>query len=311
MTNYLEYLASVPESGWCGSTRAAAFLDVLAKRLNVIVQTPQAKRYGVLAEGLELLADSVATLAADGAHLAESGNRQSAAVLYSFAEEEAAKILIVLDLARCGWQNQALVKACLKNCYNHLSRGLYVTAYERSPADLAEVRRYLDQWRSQYYLDGPMEVDWIFGNWVITNREEALYADYVQDEHGNSRWTGPAERVALYNGFDYPVPAGRVVRLVAAMWQVGLLTEAGLTATHAAWDGVLVDDAMHWSDLQPITAAALMDLAAQLGRDYSSDEDKAAIAAVLDQWIFPLSELDLSMTEVDPDDLKRARALAR
>jgi hypothetical protein len=64
---------------------------------------------------------------------------------------------------------------------------------------------------------------------------------------------------------------------------------------------------MHWSDLQPITAAVLGDLAARHACDYSSGEDKAAIAAVLDQWIFPLSGLDLSITEVDPDDLKQAR----
>lgn len=207
---------------------------MLARRLRTIAQLPEDQRFAVLAEGMQLLAENVVTLEADATTLAASRRNRSAAVLRGFADEEAAKVLILLDLARAGWNEQAAVAACFSRFYDHLARGLYVRAYDGSPADLAEVRRYVDRLRQKYYLDGPMDVDWIFRNEVLTDREEQLYVDYIEDEHGSRHWTGPADRAAVFDApFSLPAPVSTVSRLVAAMHHIGLLTERGLTATRA------------------------------------------------------------------------------
>ncbi|MFI6098152.1 hypothetical protein ACIA8G_21540 [Lentzea sp. NPDC051213] len=257
---------------------------------------------------MELLADNVAMLDLDAGTLGASRRDRGAAVLRCFAEEEAAKVMILLDLARAGWKDHAAVKACLRNFYAHLARGLYIRAYDGSPADLAEVRQYLDHLRQQYYLDGPMEVDWIFGNEVSTSREERLYVDYIEDEDGDRRWTGPADRAAELDApFDFPAPQSTVVRLVASMHRIGLLTEEGLAATRDVWDGIAVDDTMHWSNLQPLNVAVIETLAAN-GRQYSTAEDREAVRCVLEHWSFPLTSLDLTLAKVELSDLKRERA---
>src|SRR6266496_1328505 len=114
------------------------------RRLRTISQVPEARRFSVLGEGLELLADNVATLEHDAGTLGAARRHRGAAVLRCFAEEEAAKVMILVDLARAGWNDRDAVKACMANFYSHLARGLYVRAYRGSPADLAEVREHVD-----------------------------------------------------------------------------------------------------------------------------------------------------------------------
>jgi hypothetical protein len=281
---------------------------VLTRRLRQIAQVPIGKRFGVLAAGMEMLAESVATLETDASTLGDSRRHRGAAVLRGFADEEAAKVLILLDLARAGWKDNAALQACVFAFYNHLARGLYVKAYEGRPADLGEVRRYVDSLRPQFYLDGPMDVDWIFGNEVLTTREEQLYVDYIEDEHGDRRWTGPADRAAVYDDYDIPERTSAVVRLVAAMKRAGLLTEAGLAATRTAWDGVRVHDAMRWSKLRPLNVAVIEKLIAG-GHEYVTEDDRRSVHYVCEHWIFPMTSLDLKMAVVDHDDLKREREL--
>src|SRR4051812_36897499 len=120
---------------------------MLPRSLSAILALPKAQRFGVIAEGLERLALSVAALEADASTLADSRRFQGAAVLRCFADEEAAKILILLDVARVGWKQDVDVNVLMKWFYQHLARGLYTEAYNGHPADLAEVRRYVDRLR--------------------------------------------------------------------------------------------------------------------------------------------------------------------
>jgi AbiV family abortive infection protein len=281
---------------------------VYPRQLDKILHLPQRQRFAVMAEGLHLLASSVADLEADAAALAVSRRHQSAAVLRCFADEEAAKVLILLDVARAGWKDRKRVEDLLRRrFYQHLARGLYVRAYDGNPADLAEVRRHVDTYRPQFYLDGPMDVDWIFGNEVLTGREERLYVDYIRDEDGAGSWTGPRGRVAAIDeAFDRPLPPSVAIRLVAAMARIGLLSVAGLQAIRAVWDGVVVDDSMRWSALRPLTVAVVERLAAG-GLNLEIEEDLEAARFVCDRWIFPLYTLDLDLQEVTVAELHAAR----
>ena len=252
-----------------------------------------------------MIAENVVTLAEDIEDLGEKRRDRAAAALRVFAEEEAAKVLIILDLARAGWSDQGATKNALASFYSHLSRGLYVQAHGGSPADVAEVRRYVDIWRREFYLDGPMDVDWIFGNEVITGREERLYVDYVEDENGDRRWVGPKQRSETLDGaFSYPDPPSVVVQLVANMRRIGLLTVAGLEATRQAFDGVLIRDSTHWQDLRPLNIKVIEKLG-ESGR-ITADEMEA-VRYVVEHWIFPLTSLDLTLEKVEPADLQRVR----
>jgi AbiV family abortive infection protein len=281
---------------------------VYARQLDKILHLPERQRFAVMAEGMEQLAGSVATLEADAAALAESRRHQSAAVLRCFADEEAAKVLILLDVARAGWKDRKRVEDLLRRrFYQHLARGLYVRAYAGNPADLAEIRRYVDTLRTEYYLDGPMDVDWIFSNEVLAGREERLYVDYVRDEDGNGFWTGPASRAAMVDEpFRYSPPPSVAIELVAAMHRIGLLSPDGLRATRAVWQGAAVDDKTHWSALYRLNVAVVERLAVE-GLDLRHEENIEAARFVCDRWIFPLYTLNLDMEKVTLAELHAVR----
>jgi AbiV family abortive infection protein len=275
---------------------------VFARSLRDIVQLPKQKRLAVIAEGVDLLASSVATLETDAASLAESRRFQSAAVLRCFADEEAAKVLIMLDVARAGWGDSEQTKRLLGRFYQHLARGLYVRAYGGNPADVAEVRRFVDMYRPSLFLDGPMDVDWIFGNEINAAREERLYVDYVRYEDHNG-WVGPADRAATHDEpFQNPPPPSVAAQLVIEMHKIGLLTIAGFKAIQAVWDGRTVDDDLHWSDVWPLN----VEIVNQLGIP-NTDENRLAAQFVVDRWIFPLCTLDLDLIDVKMADLRQER----
>lgn len=254
-----------------------------------------------------MLADSVGALEQDAATLGESRRHRGAAVLRGFADEEAAKVLILLDIARAGWSKSEAVRNSLSAFYSHLGRLLYVQSYGGAPADVAEVRRYVDFWRQEFYLDGPMDVDWIFGNELITRREERLYVDLVEDEGGDRRWVGPRPLSEIMDEpFTTPPPASVAVQLVEAMKLIGLLTEPGMSAVQGAWVGTTVSDHMHWSDLHPLNVAVIRTLESN-GLDLDDAELMNAARYVVEHWIFPLSTLDLKLAKVDLKDLRDER----
>jgi AbiV family abortive infection protein len=279
---------------------------MIPRSLRAISQIPVPQRFGVLAEGLELLAANAATFEHDARALGTAGRHQGAAALRGFADEEAAKVLIIADLARAGWDEHSAVRNCMSSFYSHMGRGLYVRAYGGAPADLKELRTYVDMFRQEYYLDGPMGVDWIFGNEVNSDREERLYVDYVVEEDGAGRWVGPAEKAALLDEpFKTPAPTSMIVELVESMRKVGLLTAKGLTAIRTVWDGIVVSDDMHWSELQPLNLAVLEELAPD--GFANTQEIRKALCMIRDHWCFHMTSLDLTLDRVDRDALRHER----
>lgn len=283
----------------------------VARGLSSIFQVTESERFAELAGGLPLLAESVRERSADADQLAEARRFQSAAVLRSFAEEEAAKVLILLDLARCGWGDDKLARTGVSAFYDHLARGLYVEAYWASPADLAEIKRLVDFDRKNMYLDGPTGADWIFRNDVLGNRESALYVDYIEAGDGRRCWTGPAERAARFDEpYVHPLPACKAVSLVGAMDRVGLLTEDGLHATRDAWGDTPVDNhTMHFTELVRINEAVIRNLESRGG--VAPDCTRGDIGYVMQNWIFPLIGLDLTLQKVKVSELKKEQERIR
>lgn len=277
------------------------------RRLKAIFQVSEPRRFAELEVGLAQLGRSVMALAADAELLTEARRFQGAAVLQGFADEEAAKALILLDIARCGWTDAASVSSCMAAFYNHLSRGLYAEVYAGRPADLEDIRKYVDALRRQFYLDGPTGIDWVFRNSVIDDRETALYVDYVQTQEGECYWTGPETRAAIDDWSHMrEYRPGMVVRLVAAMSRLGLLTEMGLQVTREVWAGNSVDvDSMKSSDLLALNEAVVEAL---FNRGAApEDADHVDVIDVIQRWTFPLSSLDLTEEKVKPKDLVEAR----
>lgn len=267
-----------------------------ARALKRLLSLPPAKRLDVIAEGLHLIAEHVETLRADLEVLGDARRSRGFSILSTQAEEEAAKFLILLDLVRHGWKDQQGVKRQIGYFYDHLARSIYAEVFDMRPADLKEVRVYVDNLRESHYLDGPTDVDWIFRNQLISRREDTLYVDYVHDDDGD-RWSTPARFDETVFGFTSPL-----LELIGALRRMGCASRAGLDVVADAWRGVELDDDTRWQSVRTLNDRIVETLVREgLNEVDATDEDASR---VVDRWSFPLSSLDLSELSVSLDRLR-------
>jgi AbiV family abortive infection protein len=268
--------------------------------LKHIAQLSLTRRLEVIAEGLSLITENVRSLRDDIAYLYEGKRLRAAEVMTGLADEEAAKVLILLDLVRAGVSDPQMLKQQTARFYEHLARRIYAEMAHMAPASLGEIESLVNLERKSHYLDGPNDVDWIFLNQLITEREQRLYVDYVVDE-GGARWESP--RRFEDPGFG---PLTEAPNLVIALEQTGCTTLAGLRRCADEWDGVIMEPDTHWQAVAAINRRILDRLAEQ---DpvfaAASGEDRRR---VIDHWTFPLTGLNLRMDPVARADLLEQRA---
>ncbi|MFC4613454.1 AbiV family abortive infection protein [Cellulomonas algicola] len=291
--------------------------DVMRPRaLSGLAQLSEAEAFPILAEGLELLGQHVDALARSMSVLSTGDTARGHQVIDLLASEEAAKALILLDLARCGWRDNVAKARLLKAFYNHTIRLVYAQVHQGSPADFAEIADYVKDLCASHYLDGPNDFDWIFRNSLDALREDTLYVDRVAWGDGEpDTWSSPLQRV---NSSCDPRP---VVELVRALSRLGFLSLSGLRLCQEAWAGQdlvwvrrrssAAPEPTRWTICRGRNQAVLNKLADAGMVSPAATEDDVRLA--LDQWTFPLGHLDLTVRRVSLDDLRAAqsRALSR
>lgn len=272
------------------------------RALRHISQIPSADRLPIIQTGLALLVPHIVELSEAARSLRNQERTRAAKILESFATEEAAKVLILLDMIRHGWKNNEAIRSLSRAFYDHLSRGLYIRISSSSPASFGEVRSILDHLRPSRYLDGPNDVDWEFRNEIESTREEAMYVDIVKDDDG-LRWVAPQQQ----NEFFYS-PEVAVVNLVLALDRLGVLTIEGLNLLEDSWNGVDFVDELSWVENHEHTRALIQALHEQdLLKQEASQHD---INYVLERWSFPMGTLDLTQRKVTQEELEQTRAKA-
>jgi hypothetical protein len=267
------------------------------RSLNRIANPPKARRLEVIAEGLDLLTEHVETLRGDQMHLVEEDRRRAAAVVNAVATEEAAKVVILLDLVRTGWVNSDAVKRQIGRFYDHMARGLYARLTAGRPQDLKEIRGYADVLRRSRYLDGPNEVDWIFRNEIQADREDSLYVDYVAAED-QCFWTTPAIRE------EYSLRSP-IIDLAIALKRVGATSVKGLKIIADAWHGVVISDDTHWQIVEAINRK----IVGQLYENGLTQQDLNVddVRCVYEQWTFPLIGVELKVAKMSLATLQEER----
>lgn len=274
-------------------------LSVRAKSLPDIVSVPIPDRFAIIAAGFPLLVEHIATLRDSAQHLRDAGQPRAAAIIRMVMAEEAAKILILLDLARLGWEDQAAVRRQLKYFGDHVPRGIYVEVTSTSPASFNEVRQYAQMYQLSRYLDGPNDVDLIFRNRIESAREETLYVDYVWSEEGY-RWLSPRDRESFSSW-----SSGAVTELVLAMDRVGLLSLRGLESTAREWSSAIITPGLGWHENVRRNQLILVDLWNE--KAFHPGATDADVNLILERWTFPMGTLDLRKIHVTDEELDEER----
>lgn len=255
-----------------------------------------------VATGLQLIDNHSRSILAAGDALLQLGRLTPASILYSFAKEEAAKFLILLDAVRCPRGHQKLLTRQLADCGKHLARGIYAEVAHFHPATFKELVGLIEPMRAKFFLDGPEGFEWIFRNAVLDRRESDLYVDYVDpgdDEPGY--WKAP-RNPEFPKGIDAAVPCA----LVEALVHVGASSENGLGIVAQIWRSFEPSAETHWREvhaLNNLTIDALQDAGL-----FSPSLTNEHVLEVCHRWTFPLWGVDLAENPVELKDLQAERA---
>lgn len=268
-----------------------------------LMQLSMNDRLGTISEGIGHTVENLRRLqeAAKALHAAE--HWQTSQIMEGFAVEEAAKVLILIDVVRCPPSRHRDLSRTVGYFDNHLAKRIYAEACSWRPVSFEELKQYAGQATRSYYLDGPKDVDWIFPNDVKARREREIYVDYIKDvteENGEYIWMTPYPDTILKWSYVEP----RVVVTVEALCSLGAGGKHGLNIIRE-----------EWQDFDPELNGSLHDRGQRIAKTLdrmAKDTDACGVqgarAVVMDKWPFPMWSLDLSKeSEVDLAELRQVR----
>lgn len=254
--------------------------------------------FSAIAEGLNLIGKNVTKLWNAAAILSKEEKGHPARVLAIIAEEEAAKALILIDTVRCPRLPADRFAKQLGRFNDHLAKGLYAKGYMLHAVTLANLQGYIDLDREEFFLDGPNDDDWIFRNEVIQRREGALYVDYVAYDEEN-KWSDPSDAEDL--GLNIRQP--KAVSMVQAFYDAGFFRKEALETVAEIWR--LCPPAMntHFQEIRKLSYSTLGLMESRGLLEHPS----STYSWLIDEWQFPMYDLDLSQITVSRDALREQR----
>lgn len=270
-------------------TRATADLDQLSDD----------RFFEEIAEGLCHVLKNATVNDEDARILADKDRFSGARILRAIAEEEASKFLILLDGVRCPRTTGGNLATHLRRFNDHLAKGIYAECCYWQPSTFGDLRKWIDDERKQYYLDGPNDVDWIFKNEIIQRREGFLYVDYVEND-GKHSWVSPTRYDVLPTPFFYRTPP-IVVQLIRALNDAGLATPQALAHIASKWRSIEITDDVPVSHLHDLNSETLKDIE-DSGLLRKQPED--VYRMIVDRWPFPLHAFEFREIKVEKAKLR-------
>jgi hypothetical protein len=274
--------------------------DIGLRQARRMCQLSEKDRLSLIAEGLPIILDSAQGFWKASQQL--DTLPREAKVLESFAEEEAAKILILMDAVRCPSKlMSSRLTVILGWFYDHLARLIYAEAASWKPMHLAQLREYVDRQRRGHDIEGHAG-EYILPNWAMYSRESGLYADVEASQDGELHWSSPRQPFdpGDFRPFRSFTPAA--LRVAEAMQQLGLFTPAGLRAASDIWGAVEYRDKEDRHQGEQLTEVLLRRLHAEgLMTDVAQDEH---VRTLYGDWQIPMYNLEFSLIPVPLEQLR-------
>jgi len=273
-------------------------LDIGLRQGKILCQMNHNERIDFLAEGLPIILDSARGFWAASQQI--SAMPREADVLANHAEEEAAKILIVMDIVRCPQKLCASkIGPTVRWFYDHLARLIYAKATSWKPMHVTQLREYVDDTRKAHYLEGALG-EYIVPNWEISSRESKLYADIEAYEDGEPGWNIP--RSFSQSLFSFTPPALAVAEALSAL---GIFRPEGLRATAEIWGALEFRDTQGFDDSRRLTRQLLTRVDEEKLATEAAEQDH--VDRIYDSWQMPMYNFDFAMIPVLLEELQRER----
>lgn len=278
----------------------------MRRAIKDLCQFDDQRLFEEIEEGISHLLENVERLDVGAGRLSAANDNRSARILGSLAQEEAAKMFILIDTVRCPSNKPSEKKRTLGYFYEHLAKGIYVALCSWSLETFAQVVNQVSKEREQFYLDGPNNFDWIFQNRITNEREFIQYVDFVCDDTEETE-TSPGERYwqsppAASNITLYHTP--RIISLAKALHRIKATSACGLSIIARIWREFEPQSESSTSELIKMNALTVQTLKDNGLFSADAYEDRCLICQ---RWMFPLWPLDLKKRDVKKSDLRQDR----
>ena len=225
-------------------------------------------------------------------------------IIRGFAEEEAAKVLILLDAVRCPPERRLDTLKCFDK---HLAKRIYALSCSfPNILSFGELGDLVAHERQPYYLDGPNSVDWIFTNSITTERERTIYVDYVRDiteTSGGYGWSAPDDLGVHFGSYRQ----SESVELCRALCEAGANSSDGLALIADTWRGFVPEKDTRREELRDVIVSMLTALV----EGGHSIANQPAESRIVSSWSFPLWPFGLHRKPSGKtvDELRKERRL--
>jgi hypothetical protein len=277
-------------------TMAPKKLDIGLRQAKRLCNMTHDARLSFIAEGLPTIMKSAQGFWDASCTLKDKP--READVLEGFATEEAAKILILMDVVRCPVKLvPAKIGTMVSWFYDHLARLIYAEAIPWAPMHVTQLREYVKVKRKAHSLEGHAGES-ILPNWNIYLRESRLYVDVEAfEEDGEPHWSTPTGHSHM---LPFYVPS--VLQLVEAMSAVGIFTKPGIKATSEVWGKVEFKDTENHEDCRKLTEELLARLITE--ELPSAEATENHVNALFQLWQLPMYDFDFTRIDVPLNELK-------
>lgn len=268
------------------------------KQIRIICGMPYLDRLKFLAEGLPIIHKSAMSYLEASEEIAKFTRERR--VLRTYAEEESAKALILMDIVRCPPKIIASKIGKMTGWfYNHLARLIYAEASDWKPMNISQLQEYIESNVKSHYLEGDYG-EYIVQNWSMFNRESTLYADIFVDEHGTASWSEPQSFSTTYS-----TPSA--VRVIDALAALGIFSASGLNIVTKIWGDTEFINQQNHKDSQNLIERTINSLiSANLQQEHATDEH---VNTLFQEWQLPMYSTTIKMKNVSMDDLLEERNL--
>ena len=269
------------------------------RAINDLCQLSDPAFFKEVSVGMGHVLENANRIESDAGVLARENRPRGFRILRGLAKEEAAKFLILLDAVRCPRQPGDVLNRQVTRFNQHLAKIIYAECSWWSYATFGEVKGYIEERLPEYYLDGFNDVDWIFRNRTLQEREENAYVDYIEMD-GEHSWVSPKGK----DGISLK-PLGNseppVLTLVNGMNAIGFSGPKALAIIATKWRPVQIKDDLHWQELRRLNRQTLeaMDEAGVLIK-----RPAETYKEIVDEWRPPLCSLEIELKKVSQADLR-------
>ncbi len=270
-------------------------MEVRTKEVHVLLSPLSDKKlFAEISQGLQNIHANANSFFIDAKTLLEQDRICGHNILFSLAEEEAGKFLLLLDAIRCPKGN---LSGHLRRFDKHIPKGIYAISSYWQVSSFAEVKKYINDYlRQKALISLEPEGAWISKNSITTQRELSIYVDYIVTYTGKTIWTNPSESKGTP-----PVPIPEALELANAFLISGFTKPESLEVISNIWKPIQMTDGFRWESLQEINLKTLNSLAERNLLEQQSDN---VYQKIIKNWSFPMHSIELDIVLNKPSDLK-------